>query len=621
MQTLTYRAEQLNFPLGHRRGVSNLANFALDLSWARAETDCALGSTRAYPSPPMSGSPPPLPPKPNPEVGDRGQGGYQPVSHDAYRPSSTVPGGEYRAPAPQPPLLPPTTSAPRAYPLDGPDRMPYPTFHRPDETMGRPMSYTQPLPGPMAPQPQYPLPPVVGPSLGPSPYAMPGNPPGAENQPFTSPKSQRKTKGHVASACVPCKRAHLRCDAQRPCSRCLSNGKEDSCVDVQHKKRGRPRLRDDNQPRFDAGARFPHPADPSLRRPVSLYSPISAVSASSYDDPLRRSHSYRVLKSQPSDNIAPRFIERGSAADANIYPAPLSIPTRAPEPVAFLTMDLEILKASSTFVDAVNSRTFLGRRMVEVVSPNERDRVIALQRSLQDEQVRKEPNYLPPIFGKQEAERVIHSLPFSAESISKFQLDRQDFFTFISGDGQPRPFPIRIGLAKEDSIYFIVLLLSRSAQPFPHPSPSPHAREFSYSFQPQPQPYATQLTPVSGSFDPGRPRFGESSREGGYTPRQPPTPAPLASGLTPGVSPNIPSYSAAGPVRIEPQPGPSHHIPRSELSMARPPQQVEYQLPPIRGPGQPGPPGEASGWPRDDRSGRVDIGGLIEKPDPSRRGR
>lgn len=25
-----------------------------------------------------------------------------------------------------------------------------------------------------------------------------------------SPKPQRKTKGHVASACVPCKRAHLR---------------------------------------------------------------------------------------------------------------------------------------------------------------------------------------------------------------------------------------------------------------------------------------------------------------------------------------------------------------------------------------------------------------------------
>ncbi|KAI1409618.1 hypothetical protein F5Y13DRAFT_193123 [Hypoxylon sp. FL1857] len=605
MQTLTYRAEQSNFPLGQRRRISNLANFALDLSWARAETDCALSSTRAYPSPPMSGSPPPLPPKPNPEVGDRGQGGFQPASHDAYRPSSTVPGGEYRA-AP-PPLLPTTTSVTRPFAAEGP---PY-SYHRPEETMGRPMTYPQP-PGPMVPQAQYPLPPVVGPSLGPSTYAMPTNPQGAENPPYTSPKSQRKTKGHVASACVPCKRAHLRCDAQRPCSRCLSNGKEDSCVDVQHKKRGRPRLRDDNQPRFDTG-RYPHPTDPiAMRRPVSVYSPMNAA-APSFEDPLRRSHSYRVLKSQPSDPIAPRFLERGSAADANIYPPP-SIPPRAPEPVAFLTMDLEILRVSSTFTEVVGSRSIVGRRLWEVVSPSERDRVIALQRSLQDERSRKEPNYLPPIFEKQDAERVIRGLP---ESISRFQLDRQDFFTFSGGDGQTRP--IRIGLAKEDSIYFVVLLITRAAQPFPHASPSP--RDFSYSYQPQ---YA-QLTPVSASFDP-RPRYGESPREGAYTPRQPPTPAPLASGLTPGVSPNVP-YSAAGPARIEPQPGPphpshpSHHIPRSELSMPRPPQQVEYQLPPIRGQGQTGPPGEASGWQRDDRSGRVDIGGLIEKPDPSRRGR
>jgi hypothetical protein len=32
----------------------------------------------------------------------------------------------------------------------------------------------------------------------------------AEAPGYTSPKTQRKTKGHVASACVPCKRAHLR---------------------------------------------------------------------------------------------------------------------------------------------------------------------------------------------------------------------------------------------------------------------------------------------------------------------------------------------------------------------------------------------------------------------------
>ncbi|KAI1083438.1 hypothetical protein F5B20DRAFT_405988 [Whalleya microplaca] len=614
MQTLTRRAEQSYVPLGQRRGKFDVAPFSLDLTWARAETDCALSSTRAYPSPPMSGSPP-LPPKPNQEAGDRGQGGFQPTGHDAYRTSSTVQGSEYRT-APLQPSLPPPTAGIRPFPLEGPERIPY-SYHRPDEIMGRPMSYA-PQPGGVIPQPHYHLPPVTTPGLGPSPYPISNNPQAPENPPYTSPKSQRKTKGHVASACVPCKRAHLRCDAQRPCSRCLSNGKEDSCVDVQHKKRGRPRLRDDREPRFDTG-RFPHPTDPTMRRPVSLYSPVGAGSVT-FEDPLRRSQSYRVLKSQPNDPIGPRYLERGSAADANVFPPPLSIPPpRAPELVAFLTTDLEISKASRTFIESVGSQSILGRKLLDVVSPNERDRVAALQRSLQDEQARKEPNYLPPIFVKQEAERVIQALPFSSESISRFPLDRQDFFTFIAADGQPRPYPIRLGLAKENSIYFVVMLLSPTTRPFPHPSPSPHARDM-YSFHPQPY---NQLTPVSASFDPGRSRFGELPRETAYTPRQPSTPSHMISGLSPGMSPSVSTYSASSSARHEHPAGPSHQIPRSELPTTRPPQQVEYQLPPIRGQGGPAQAGslEDAAWPRDDRTGRVDIGGLIDKPETSRRGR
>ncbi|KAJ8654969.1 hypothetical protein O0I10_009365 [Lichtheimia ornata] len=64
----------------------------------------------------------------------------------------------------------------------------------------------------------------------------------------TSPKSggirRRATKSHVPAACVHCQRAHLACDVERPCKRCVQAGREDNCFDVQHKKRGRPRRRD-----------------------------------------------------------------------------------------------------------------------------------------------------------------------------------------------------------------------------------------------------------------------------------------------------------------------------------------------------------------------------------------
>lgn len=56
-----------------------------------------------------------------------------------------------------------------------------------------------------------------GPQFNPSEFTPP-NPRG--------PKPARRTKAHVASACINCKRAHLSCDVQRPCARCIATGKQ-----------------------------------------------------------------------------------------------------------------------------------------------------------------------------------------------------------------------------------------------------------------------------------------------------------------------------------------------------------------------------------------------------------
>jgi hypothetical protein len=44
--------------------------------------------------------------------------------------------------------------------------------------------------------------------------------------PMRPTKPARRTKAHVASACVNCKKAHLSCDVQRPCGRCVASGKQ-----------------------------------------------------------------------------------------------------------------------------------------------------------------------------------------------------------------------------------------------------------------------------------------------------------------------------------------------------------------------------------------------------------
>lgn len=50
----------------------------------------------------------------------------------------------------------------------------------------------------------------------------------------------RRSKTHVANACNNCKRAHLSCDVDRPCNRCVQTGKgvcQPSCTDLRNYER------------------------------------------------------------------------------------------------------------------------------------------------------------------------------------------------------------------------------------------------------------------------------------------------------------------------------------------------------------------------------------------------
>jgi hypothetical protein len=54
-------------------------------------------------------------------------------------------------------------------------------------------------------------------------------------------KSENGDRVYAPVACVPCFKAKIRCDAQRPCGNCQKKDRADKCVDRSHKQRGRPR--------------------------------------------------------------------------------------------------------------------------------------------------------------------------------------------------------------------------------------------------------------------------------------------------------------------------------------------------------------------------------------------
>lgn len=338
-----------------------------------------------------------------------------------------------------------------------------------------------------------------------------------------------------------------------------------------------------------------------------------------FDDTLRRTQGYRVLKSQPAEpTIAPRYPERALGPESGLYPPPLSIPPRAvepraPEPAAFFTIDLEFGNASGTFLEAIGrpAVNINNLRLVDVVVPADRDKVSGLQRQVRAERDRREPpNYLPPMFPGQEAMR---GLGFGHDELSRYSLDWQDHLNFQTQDGHARQLSFRMGLARVRSLYVVLIWLSLP-RTFQYPTPSPNPREITYASYQQPQHSYSQPTPVSATFDSRQSHPGD----GGYGPRQSgpsgAPPPPVATGLSPSLTPY-----AATPNRPEYSLGSSYQSSRTDvMAGGRPSQTPGYQLPPIRnqqsGSSQQGSPYQA----REDRS-RVDIGGLLDRPGPSNR--
>lgn len=213
---------------------------ALSLDWDRIKrhsrseptsstSSCPPGhQLSGYPSPPMSETPSPSrrveqPHRPEGEEQQRQrqhENRQQPLVSTAGAPPaarvSTLP--QQRPPPPPPPLPPPPPP-----PADYAPRPARPTIQYQSHSdfsgayrFDFPPMASNPLPGLAAASN---APPQTVPAMYESSSAAARGAVGGS-------RSMRRTKAHVASACLNCKRAHLSCDDKRPCSRCVSSSKE-----------------------------------------------------------------------------------------------------------------------------------------------------------------------------------------------------------------------------------------------------------------------------------------------------------------------------------------------------------------------------------------------------------
>jgi hypothetical protein len=335
-------------------------------------------------------------------------------------------------------------------------------------------------------------------------------------------------------------------------------------------------------------------------------------------DALMRS-TYRVLKSQSGPpSVGPRHLEHASPAHASLYasnvPTPQPIFSQQETPCAYLTIDMQVVRSNRSFCDITGLPHVVGRKLNEIIAAHERNKVNAIQRLLEEERKEREPHYLPPIYSKTEEERVIQSIGAGPDDMPQFPTNRQEMFTFQGPNGAQRSLHVRLGLAKKESTYFVVLnLLMQPVAPPPVSSPmppSPYNRDPQYGYQSS-QSYGQPQPPISpyGNYPSqyNDPRFRD--QPGMY--RQAPPPASSSGSMT-STTPTTPSGSQQF---SRPEYNQSQYIrqtPRSELQQAQHGHQSELQLPPIRS--QPGAAPVAGQ--RDDRSGRLNIGGLLESPNP-----
>ena len=578
-----------------------------------------------YPSPPMSDSPS-SPRRPSQLPEERTSGSFTSPEADLTTSSS---GQTARS-----------TMAAQVL-LSASPRQPYAGSHG---AILDPMYDLQPRPPPLGSNapigPQYPTGYPIGPVGAPAPLlqaqpVQPYMPPAAYSGPtsLTSPtgakihRPSRRTKAHVAKACQNCKKAHLSCNEARPCARCVASGKQvrllqvnpvadmvsfvrlqadkspvqATCVDVEHKKRGRPRLRDDRE-RPEQGSvptSFAPAPPPNIAR-------TGGHSRGGSLDYQRRTRS-NSTRQQPVGLEPPRPVQTLPQPDVragtvtDIFYSPQEEPSQGPSTlVAFLNLDLRILKCNDPFRNVFTpSGDPTGRLLSDFVDGRHSLAVARLQNGLREERTQREPTFLPGIFPEQQERQAVEALDQSdVEKITQGFEERPEQWTFVLHGGQPEVMYSRVKLAKT-STYFAIITIRRIAplargnsrprgselgaggfgqviappQPSPtHPPRYPAEARSPFRGTPPPSPFSSLIG--LGSAAPLPPSYGtmgsvQPRSDQGYFAR---SSSLLASPLT---------YMQPPPQPIRPPSATSDPRPSSARERPRPEPLGSLQLPPI----------------------------------------
>lgn len=347
---------------------------------------------------------------------------------------------------------------------------------------------------------------------------------------------------------------------------------KDTCRDVPHKKRGRPRLREDTEFRIDpTGALETLPEGEGILSPPRSDRPIAQIRH-------RRGDSFRLLRSHASSISSVgslpspvMYMPSGHSMHAigSQPPAPTHI-----VPIAFLDLDLVIMKANSAFQHLfAGLQEIRGRRLTDIARPADGDSFQTLRNRLREEREARDPAYLPPIL-QQNYDPLGDTSERDVDEVTRGFDDRQYAWTYNLAAGMEQTLTTRVRLAKTSTVYFVTLALPPlpSAQAFPFLGQVMAATSLS-------SPPTNVLAHAPQQMPP--PQESATARRGSIAHSAPPSPFyPYQSSSYIAVSQG-PSGPQAGGSR-------SYPPPQSPLQPYQPTQyQSSYRSPPSLAPMQP----------------------------------
>lgn len=418
--------------------------------------------------------------------------------------------------------------------------------------------------------------------------------PEAQHLTAGAPGVARRAKAHVPSACVNCKRKHLACETRRPCNRCVQTGKEvrrpwtrhfgdfcfvftdhsqSTCVDVQHKKRGRPRLREEESTReVGIGREYPHQEIYPNRNGVLSVPQVGRRGSKSYREV--RSQPGIHYNDQPQRTSNPEYsIQQHIPGTSRIPVSPTASYLSESTPTVLLTTDFLVAEHNHAFADALSlPYQIKGQSLTELVIPQEREKIQRLHTALGAE-LHDSPHlaHMHGGFDGPNCMPAIENLDLG-HAAAGFR-SRSEYWTFRLPKGQSRGFPITISLARTGAD-FIILTLVKSAMMLP----SPHLNQAVRSQQ-LPSPSSTQDPRSPPQTHQSHPRNGQSQANISYStqlsPQKSSAPDPRALLMQPSPSVGLGQYR--GP--SSPEESRSSQVQRSDAVREHP---SHLQLPPIR---------------------------------------